>query len=95
MYDLINNLIDSFKSVIPISIVVLIVSLIIKLPITTIISFVISSFLLIIGILIYVVSPIDLFPGPIDDMLVIVLGIAAQKGISRRDRYVHDEREYY
>ena len=50
---LMNNLIDSFKSVIPISIVVLIVSFIIGLPSITILAFVISSFLLIIGITLF------------------------------------------
>ncbi len=47
---LIENLIDSFKSVVPIAIIIFIISLIISLPEVSIISFVISSFLLIIGI---------------------------------------------
>lgn len=34
--------------------------------------------LILIIMMIYVVSP-DFFPGPIDDMIVILLGMAAQK----------------
>lgn len=34
--------------------------------------------LIFIFMLIYVVAP-DLFPGPVDDLIVILLGIAAQK----------------
>lgn len=29
----------------------------------------------------YVVSPLDFAPGPIDDFLVVLLGMAAHKGI--------------
>ena len=35
--------------------------------------------LIFIFMLIYVVSPVDLCPGPIDDMIVIMLSMAAQK----------------
>ena len=36
--------------------------------------------LLMIGlILLYVISPMDFFPGPIDDAIVILLGVAANK----------------
>lgn len=31
---------------------------------------------LIVGIVIYIISPIDLFPGPVDDALVAVVGAA-------------------
>lgn len=37
--------------------------------------------MLIVLVILYVISPIDLMPGPIDDLLVILLGIAAQKRI--------------
>ena len=30
-------------------------------------------------VLIYVLSPIDAVPGPLDDLIVILLGIAAKK----------------
>lgn len=35
--------------------------------------------MLIVLVILYIVSPIDLCPGPIDDILVLLLGIAAQK----------------
>lgn len=35
--------------------------------------------LIFIFMVIYVVSPVDLCPGPIDDMIVVLLGMAAQK----------------
>lgn len=41
----------------------------------------IKGLLLIVTIL-YVLSPIDGFPGPIDDTLVILLNLAAQKKLS-------------
>jgi len=50
---LIDNFIDSFNSVMPIAIVVMIVSLIIKLPNSSILSFSISSVFLIIGITLF------------------------------------------
>lgn len=31
--------------------------------------------------IIYIISPIDACPGPIDDLIVLVIGLAAQKGI--------------
>ena len=37
--------------------------------------------ILFVVVLIYIVSPIDLLPGPIDDIIVLLLGIAAQKGL--------------
>ena len=32
-------------------------------------------------IVIYIVSPVDMCPGPIDDLIVLLLGIASRKGI--------------
>ncbi len=32
--------------------------------------------------ILYIVSPIDACPGPIDDLIVLFIGIAARKGIS-------------
>ncbi len=50
---LMENLIPSFKSVFPVSIIILIISLIIKIPLSVIVAFIISSFLLIIGITLF------------------------------------------
>lgn len=43
---------------------------------------VVKGMLLVLMIL-YIVSPIDACPGPIDDIIVLLIGIAAQKGLSR------------
>jgi len=40
--------------------------------------------MLLVLIILYVVSPIDLCPGPIDDIIVILLGYAAQKGMENQ-----------
>jgi uncharacterized membrane protein YkvA (DUF1232 family) len=32
-------------------------------------------------IIVYIVSPVDACPGPVDDLLVMILGIAARKSI--------------
>ena len=42
---------------------------------------VIKGMLLVIMVL-YIVSPIDMCPGPIDDFIVLLVGIAARKGIA-------------
>ena len=34
------------------------------------------------AVILYMVSPIDVAPGPIDDMIVLVLGLAARKRIA-------------
>jgi uncharacterized membrane protein YkvA (DUF1232 family) len=34
-------------------------------------------------IVLYVISPVDFFPGPIDDVIVAFCGIAAQKQLGR------------
>lgn len=36
--------------------------------------------MIIILMILYVLSPIDACPGPIDDLIVILIGIAATKG---------------
>ncbi len=33
-------------------------------------------------VILYVVSPVDIMPGPIDDVLVVLLGLAAQKRVN-------------
>ncbi len=32
-------------------------------------------------VILYIVSPLDVCPGPLDDFIVLLIGIAAQKGI--------------
>ncbi len=39
-----------------------------------------GKFLMTVVIILYVVSPIDACPGPIDDIIVILLGMALKKG---------------
>ncbi len=41
--------------------------------------------MLLVLIILYVVSPIDLCPGPIDDIIVILLGVAARKSIGKSE----------
>lgn len=41
--------------------------------------------MLIILVIIYVISPIDFVPGPVDDIIVILLGIACQKKIENNE----------
>lgn len=38
--------------------------------------------ILFIVVLLYIVSPVDLCPGPIDDVIVLLLSLAASKGSS-------------
>lgn len=33
-------------------------------------------------VLLYVISPVDACPGPVDDIIVLLMGLAARKGIS-------------
>lgn len=39
---------------------------------------------LIILVVIYVISPIDFVPGPVDDFIVILLGLASQKKLENK-----------
>ena len=41
--------------------------------------------MLLVLIILYVISPIDFCPGPIDDIIVILLGVAAQKNIGKTE----------
>ena len=36
--------------------------------------------IMVILVILYIVSPVDFCPGPIDDLIVLLVGIAAQKG---------------
>lgn len=38
--------------------------------------------LILLVVLVYVISPIDAVPGPIDDVIVALLGMAARKHLS-------------
>ncbi len=38
--------------------------------------------ILVILVLAYIFSPVDAYPGPIDDVIVALLGVAAMKGPS-------------
>ena len=38
--------------------------------------------LILVAVLLYVISPIDAVPGPIDDVIVNLLGLAARKHLS-------------
>ena len=40
--------------------------------------------MLIILVVIYVISPIDFVPGPVDDFIVILLGLASQKKLQNK-----------
>ena len=41
--------------------------------------------LVIMAILMYIVSPIDATPGPIDDIIVLLLGLASRKQLADND----------
>ncbi len=41
--------------------------------------------IIILFLIVYVASPIDLFPGPFDDIIVTLLGLAASKKSSSRN----------
>lgn len=41
--------------------------------------------LVIMAILMYIVSPVDVVPGPVDDIIVLLLGIASQKKLAEND----------
>lgn len=44
-----------------------------------------AKILIAVLIVIYVISPVDLLPGPIDDIIVILCGLAANKRIVPND----------
>lgn len=41
--------------------------------------------LVIMAVLMYIVSPIDVAPGPIDDIIVLLLGVASRKRLADND----------
>ena len=44
-------------------------------------SDIVKGMILVLMIL-YIVSPVDACPGPIDDLIVLIIGVAAQKGVN-------------
>lgn len=41
----------------------------------------IAKGMLLVFVVIYIISPVDLCPGPIDDLIVLIISMAAQKRI--------------
>lgn len=41
--------------------------------------------MLIVLVIVYIISPIDITPGPIDDVIVLLLGLASSKRIGKED----------
>lgn len=41
-----------------------------------------SKVMILVLMILYIVSPIDACPGPIDDLIVLLLGLAARKGMN-------------
>ncbi|WP_432649211.1 hypothetical protein [Huintestinicola sp.] len=41
--------------------------------------------IILILVLIYVISPLDVAPGPIDDIIVLLMGLGSQKVFSNRE----------
>lgn len=37
--------------------------------------------MLLVLVILYVLSPVDACPGPVDDIIVLLIGLATQKGI--------------
>ena len=53
----------------------------------------ITKLLVLIFMLVYVVSPLDACPGPIDDLIILLLSIAAQRKVrlpGKMDRVIHE-----
>ena len=46
--------------------------------------------IIILVVIIYILSPVDIAPGPIDDLIVLLLGIAASKNILLNDFFEED-----
>jgi len=44
--------------------------------------------IILVAMILYIVSPMDVSPGPIDDIVVLLIGIAASKGISAREEEI-------
>ena len=46
--------------------------------------------IILLAMILYIVSPFDACPGPVDDIIVLLIGIAARKGIGRDENYEVD-----
>lgn len=42
-------------------------------------------------VLLYIVSPVDLAPGPLDDLIVLLLGVASTKAIPTKAKTIDVE----
>ncbi len=45
----------------------------------------ITKVIVLIAVIVYIVSPVDLVPGPIDDIIVLLLTVAANKRLKHDD----------
>ena len=50
--------------------------------------------IILLAIVIYIVSPVDCFPGPIDDLIVLAIGVAGTKALASRNTD-YNETTYY
>lgn len=41
--------------------------------------------MILVVMIVYIISPVDMCPGPIDDIIVLLIGIAARKRLDRVD----------
>lgn len=41
--------------------------------------------LILVAMIVYLVAPIDGAPGPIDDVIILLIGAAARKSLAQRD----------
>lgn len=41
--------------------------------------------MILILMILYIISPIDVCPGPIDDVLVLLMGLAARKSVAKNE----------
>lgn len=39
--------------------------------------------IILIMMILYILSPVDVCPGPIDDLIVLIIGMAAQKRVAK------------
>lgn len=41
--------------------------------------------IILVSMILYVVSPVDLAPGPVDDMIALLIGVAARRRLTKAD----------
>ena len=49
--------------------------------------------LILIFMIVYILSPVDAYPGPIDDIVVLIIGMALRKAL-KKDTYADDDVYY-